>query len=300
MWYTLVMKIEIAETTEYVRRMLVPMRGTVHSVYRRTVNLLFPEGAEGEPFLLALQERGSPVSPVSALLPAEAGAFFAAPPLPGTEVVADGNGLFFTRGDEILLTENTAVHPAAVPAAGPDKGRAAFLARTGREILRRNARGGFGALFAGAGAGEDLVLRAAESRLADARRALEEENWTACADSLASLLGLGGGLTPSGDDFLCGVLAGFCYLAANDRPLAEELRRRVRLRLGDTHAISAAFLRCSLDGETSLPVLTFLTLPDDASEKEKQAAAEALLSVGHTSGLDSLCGLVFVFSLAGG
>ncbi len=66
---------------------------------------------------------------------------------------------------------------------------------------------GFGVLY-GSFPEEDLILAAASRRLCEAKRCMKRGRWEEAALSLSALVGLGGGLTPSGDDFLCGVMAG--------------------------------------------------------------------------------------------
>ena len=106
----------------------------------------------------------------------------------------------------------------------------------------------------------------------------------------AALLGLGMGLTPSGDDFLCGLLIA---LHLPESPFAAQLprlRAQVLAALAATHAISAAFLRDAAAGQVSAPVQEFV-----AALCGKQALApalEALVSLGHRSGYDLLSGIL--------
>lgn len=53
-----------------------------------------------------------------------------------------------------------------------------------------------------------LILAAAGNRILQCSECLEQHLYGDAAKHLAGLIGLGIGLTPSGDDFLCGVLAG--------------------------------------------------------------------------------------------
>lgn len=104
---------------------------------------------------------------------------------------------------------------------------------------------------------------------------------------LSRLLGLGIGLTPSGDDFLCGVLAGL-HMAGNDsHPFTQRLRSELANRLSDTIDISAAFLSCALDQQFSLAVNRLYRLP---TAEEILASFE---EIGHSSGTDTLCGILW-------
>jgi hypothetical protein len=106
------------------------------------------------------------------------------------------------------------------------------------------------------------------------------------------LVALGAGLTPSCDDFLCGVMTTLNYfgqeevasrLAASVLPIAER----------ETSLISAAYLRCAAKGHASAVLY-------DAIEsvlhggRDMEARLDAIHAVGHTSGWDSLVGAASV------
>jgi hypothetical protein len=115
----------------------------------------------------------------------------------------------------------------------------------------------------------------------------------AIAPALA-LLGLGAGLTPSGDDFVGGVFFGRRLLAAAGlahaegwRAAAEVVRDGARER---THAISQALLGDLMDGASHAPlhdVVDALVCGGDL-----RARARALTRLGHSSGWDILAGVV--------
>jgi hypothetical protein len=109
---------------------------------------------------------------------------------------------------------------------------------------------------------------------------------------IEGLVALGPGLTPSCDDFLCGVMATLIYLnhgeiaarlAASVLPVAER----------ETSLISAAYLRCAAKGHASAVLY-------DAIEsvlhggRDLEACLDAVHAVGHTSGWDSLVGAASV------
>ena len=118
------------------------------------------------------------------------------------------------------------------------------------------------------------------------------------ADGVPDLLGRGSGLTPVGDDVLCGWLAldGAAAVAgvragAADGPVRDAVRR---LAPAATTALSATLLACALRGEV-LPQfrLLVLDLADPRTtdlEPRLCSRAEALLRVGHTSGAGLLLG----------
>lgn len=109
------------------------------------------------------------------------------------------------------------------------------------------------------------------------------------AAAVARLVGLGDGLTPLGDDVLCGWLA--THRAAGvDTP---EVDATVRALMPRTTLLSATLLDCALHGE-ALPqfaaYLSSLGTPDEAS------AAATLSAVGHTSGAGLLYGARLAFT----
>jgi hypothetical protein len=101
-----------------------------------------------------------------------------------------------------------------------------------------------------------------------------------------ALIGLGPGLTPSGDDYLAGMLVALRALGrdAQARSLWRWLQPRLALRTG---AISAAHLAAAAAGEAHEALHHMLCAPS-------QAAARALGAVGHCSGWDALAGAVAV------
>jgi hypothetical protein len=112
------------------------------------------------------------------------------------------------------------------------------------------------------------------------------------------LLGLGPGLTPSGDDVLCGVLvtlravgwsdraAGLCCAIAAEAPAA-------------TSPISAAFLRAAADGLGCEALHATITTVLRGRAEAVRVQVEALGRIGHTSGWDALAGALLVLRAFG-
>lgn len=100
---------------------------------------------------------------------------------------------------------------------------------------------------------------------------------------VARLVGAGDGLTPYGDDVLCGWLA--VHRAAGVATPAVDAA--VRGRLHRTTLLSATLLDCALHGEV-LP--EFSTWVAALGTPREPTAAAALEAVGHTSGRGLLAG----------
>ena len=111
------------------------------------------------------------------------------------------------------------------------------------------------------------------------------------AGGARTLAGLGSGLTPAGDDFVVGVLlaAWAGLLGPHALPMAAGLSDVVAPL---TTTLSAAYVRAAAAGECSAywhALFAALLSGDDA---QLQTAAEAVLSVGHSSGADALAGFL--------
>ncbi|GAA2886544.1 hypothetical protein GCM10010517_50300 [Streptosporangium fragile] len=109
------------------------------------------------------------------------------------------------------------------------------------------------------------------------------------------LVGLGPGLTPSGDDVLAGLLVALRHLggaAGVDRAvrLAGWLAAAVTFNArGRTTPISATLLHCAARGEASGEVLAVLR--GLAGRQSLEPALHRLLQLGHTSGADLAWGV---------
>jgi hypothetical protein len=97
------------------------------------------------------------------------------------------------------------------------------------------------------------------------------------AATVARLVGHGGGLTPLGDDVLCGWLA---VLHATGR-LTPETAALVRDAAGRTTMLSATLLDCALHGEVLPEFAAYVAALGTPTEQD---AARVLMAIGHTSG----------------
>ena len=117
-------------------------------------------------------------------------------------------------------------------------------------------------------------------------------------EAVPALLGRGGGLTPVGDDVLCGWLAvAVAAGALPGRPPVERLADSVsRLAPRATVPLSHALLECARRGQV-LPQFRQLLL--DLADPSTPAVGEsvaAVLRVGHTSGAGLLLGARLAFA----
>ena len=108
------------------------------------------------------------------------------------------------------------------------------------------------------------------------------------------LIGLGPGLTPSGDDFLGGLMLALHHVHREAQ--ARGLWRWLEPRLRRTSAISAAHLAAGAAGEGHEVLHACLQALHSADADWPSVLAQ-LDNVGHCSGWDSLAGLVAVAKL---
>lgn len=107
--------------------------------------------------------------------------------------------------------------------------------------------------------------------------------------AVAGLVGRGEGLTPLGDDVLCGWLA--LHRAAGAPTPGVDAA--VRAHLHRTTLLSAELLRCALRGEV---VPQFAALVTALGTPAEPAALAALTAVGHTSGAAMVHGAALALS----
>jgi uncharacterized protein DUF2877 len=142
----------------------------------------------------------------------------------------------------------------------------------------------------------DPFATAATAQISALRSALLAGEIEAAEKASVALIGLGIGLTPSGDDFLVGLLAG---LEATDNGMREPLARAIgREAPGRTTAFGADVLEHACRGEFSQrlhDVLIAMASKDAAGLERAICRATAY---GATSGADTLMGLFAALDVA--
>lgn len=110
------------------------------------------------------------------------------------------------------------------------------------------------------------------------------------------LIGLGGGLTPTGDDVLVGFLAGLQATAGNDSTRLDWVRRLCEQVDSDsqgTNDISRSYLVLAADGQFSSSLIDLATVICNGEPQVKVLeVAGFTFEVGHTSGMDAATGLL--------
>lgn len=254
----------------------------IHSIYRRTINLQLAGN------ILALQSEGSVLSPVSLITELDQQAMAQLPVLSSPAVsVGDGYIEFHTCPNLRFCWEKAKIHNVHLQSGSPE-----FFCCTQqiRQALNLSDGSGFSALFLPCQSQhdpEDPVLLYAQNTLKSCQAFMYRGDYLLAAQTLGKVLGLGIGLTPSGDDFLCGVLASFILTASQGKPFARALSQEIREHLHNTNEISRTFLSCALKGMFSVPVnqISRYTSPSEMLADFRE--------IGHSSGLDTLSGILY-------
>jgi hypothetical protein len=153
--------------------------------------------------------------------------------------------------------------------------------------------GGFGALLSG----QPLAFPLEGSRAAAAAlaRACARDDAASATGAALALLGVGRGLTPSGDDYVGGALFARAFLGAARaegstawRQTAEQVLAAAATR---THPISAALLADLAAGRGWAPLHELFDGLCAGAPALTQAAARRLVALGETSGWDVLVGV---------
>lgn len=275
--------------------------GTVHSVYRKTINLVFNRQ------LLAIQAEDSPLSPISLITDMSQEEMEELPVSKGQSVrIADKKILIFTEDTSVfeLSYANAEITDLALHSSLTDEQLDLLTSQIYRAILHAGTNG-FDLIFSESEAVDsNLMMLAGRKRLQNATDFLRQyalldatqkadSFFESAADELVHLIGLGIGLTPSGDDFLTGICAGLLLCNKEHSTFSGIIRRLIREHIKDTNDISGAFLLCALDGEFSQSVNGLWRNPGQTSEE----ILTAFLKIGHSSGIDSLCGIFYVLKI---
>ncbi|MFZ5881738.1 MAG: DUF2877 domain-containing protein [Chloroflexota bacterium] len=116
-------------------------------------------------------------------------------------------------------------------------------------------------------------------------------------DVVGALIGLGTGLTPSGDDQLTGYMAGVCCAARGKAERLEYLSaftNVVMRHARGTNDISRTYLHHAARGRVSSRLYHLASaICSGADLQHVRACVESAMQVGHTSGMETVTGLLF-------
>lgn len=267
-----------------LHKLAVCASGMVHSVYRKTINLSFA----GQ--LVSLQTADSPLSPIS-LITALTAEEMSALPIAANDTVTTVSGSLHI-GQKCAFDFSDVVWQTLLLTSALPPESLSFLENRILSALSMRDAGSFDLLFTKPEKADGIFFLAiAQKHLYQVSYSMSISDWNAAAASLCRLIGLGTGLTPGGDDFLCGVLAGLILCGRSEHPFAHSLRRKILFHLKDTNDISTAFLMCALEGQFSYAINLLAFLPS------QNQIFSAFSEIGHSSGTDTLSGIAYILRL---
>jgi hypothetical protein len=142
------------------------------------------------------------------------------------------------------------------------------------------------------------VLAAAVPGIAALRQLIEaglrgDKAAPADKEKIVGLIGLGPGLTPSGDDFLAGALLALASLGLSD--MRDALWNTLRAHLDSTNDISVAHLRSAASGCAASALHEAIDATISGRIDNIAPALVAVSAIGHSSGRDAFAGALVVF-----
>jgi hypothetical protein len=260
-------------------------RAVVHSVYKSTINCMVDDR------IFSLQHQEMPITPLSINLDIPKKVFELIRVNRGDEVQFTKEGLvafnsMFTKQNADIfdcdLSEGT--HTL-------DKEK---ITRLTDHILKYIEKGEFGRIANSLKENQTIPLTFAGNYVSGVLLKLSNsQNVSEIGSLSAQLIGVGEGLTPSGDDFNCGMLAAQYYLRGYEYAdaLKAQLITQISQRINTTTIISKEFLVYACEGKFSQMVKNILI----KSQQDLDVTSEIIKirDVGHTSGIDFLTGLYF-------
>lgn len=122
---------------------------------------------------------------------------------------------------------------------------------------------------------------------------LRNRNADLIHEGVAGLVGLGGGLTPAGDDWIMGCLLGGQISLDKNEMMEVTVAVEEAITTGTT-PLSAASIRAAARGECGAAWHDLIEAIELVDAPGIRSSAERILSRGHTSGADMLAGFVAV------
>ena len=140
-----------------------------------------------------------------------------------------------------------------------------------------------------------VIARKAGEAMCELMDAAQRQTLTDTS-ALKSLIGLGPGLTPSGDDLLAGYLAGlWCTVCGKTGRLefVKNLGKKIVRLSQRTNDISRTSLYHAARGQVSSTLANLAeAIAHEESPERLHALAESTMQLGHSSGMDTVTGLL--------
>jgi hypothetical protein len=212
----------------------------------------------------------------------------------GEGVRLSSTRLFFPAIEVDLSTANVWQAPGASAASQSPDEQLRALRCLAHEVLARNSGAGFGALLAHLlDLPEKQALSTLEAallaRLVQLRQSIRHADFEQAADLIEGLLGLGRGLTPSGDDITIGLLL-MLNRWQRERDWRELNQCVIALADQRTTTLSANLIECAAEGKADERLINVVDGMVTGTPSIKECVG-GVLDWGHSSGRDVLVGL---------
>lgn len=273
-----IINIPITATSDFAQNELKnQVVAEVHSVYNKTINLLINNK------IFSLHPQNSYLTPVSFVTNFTLQQF--------QQISLAEKQIYQFHFDN----QNCAIFPSKLTACdNTEPNQPAFYSQIAQQILQNAETAGLRLLFQGNV--DDLILSAFKNYLAQIDSSYQSEDWENAAATLTKLIGLGIGLTPSGDDFLCGFLSAFQRFNQTETTFYQQLTHKIQHNLSTTNAISRRFIECALEQHFSTAILTFWDTRENSTQTLSKLTS-LFESIGHSSGIDTLFGIYYACEL---
>ncbi len=186
----------------------------------------------------------------------------------------------------------------------PPGQRRSQLALVAQQLLAKQHASDFGVLIPVLLGDEEISKAHANSVYPLVKRlqvSLKEGKVAAIAGSMEAILGLGAGLTPSGDDVVMGCLLAlirWCRVLSPNLEIKALVQDVVQRAYRKTTTLSANLIECASQGQANERLI--LALDGILSGyPDAPTCADYLAGWGNTSGLDALLGMALALDAAG-
>lgn len=144
----------------------------------------------------------------------------------------------------------------------------------------------------------DRISPALRARIHKLIKSLEKKNLSKVSENIKRFIGFGEGLTPSGDDFLVGLVASLHFLNDPDlKSFLQRIKEIINSEKDRTTFLSGKFLKYACQGRFPETVLNLIEAFFSGDREEVEEAARKCLESGATSGKDTVLGVLCGLSL---
>ncbi|MDO5026321.1 MAG: DUF2877 domain-containing protein [Tissierellia bacterium] len=139
---------------------------------------------------------------------------------------------------------------------------------------------------------KQIIIELIESRLNKIQDLIKNKEYDLGLKLLSKSIGLGLGLTPSMDDFITGFIASQMNFSLIDGEIFNKFIENVENQSYSTTPVSQEFLRLSIKGHFSKPIVDFFASLY-RQDSNLDSIGSSFANLGASSGLDSLSGIYF-------